>query len=121
MNMPASTPPASVLFNGLARRLVEEGTLEAEQAATAIKQATRDKVPLVRHLVEQNILDSRTIAITASQAFGIPLLDLDAMDLEVCAHGQVDRKLIRKHHALPLYRRGSRMFVAVSDPTNMQA
>lgn len=121
MNMPASTPPASVLFHGLARRLVEEGTLDADRAAMAIKEAARNKTPLVRHLVEQKILDGRTIAITASRAFGIPLLDLDAMDLEVCAYKQVDQKLIRKHHALPLYRRGSRLFVAVSDPTNMQA
>ena len=121
MNMPAPNPSVPTTLNGLARRLVEDGVIEVERAAAAVKQAAKDKKPLIRHLVEEKILDSRTIATTASRAFGIPLFDLDAMDLEVCAFKQVDQKLIQKHHALPLYRRGNRLFVALSDPGNMQA
>jgi type IV pilus assembly protein PilB len=121
MNMPATSPPPPSALNGLARRLVEDGHIEVERAAAAVRQAAKNKTSLIRHLVDDKILDSRTIATTASRAFGIPLFDLDAMDLEVCAFKQVDQKLIQKHHVLPLYRRGNRLFVALSDPSNMQA
>ncbi|MDR2877059.1 MAG: type IV-A pilus assembly ATPase PilB [Chromatiales bacterium] len=119
--MPAQNPSGPATLNGLARRLVEGGAIDAERITAAAKQAAKNKTPLIRHLVEEKILDSRTIATTASLTFGIPLLDLDAMDLDACAWKQVDQKLIQKHHVLPLYRRGSRFFVALSDPGNMQA
>jgi type IV pilus assembly protein PilB len=32
----------------------------------------------------------------------------------------VDEKLLRQHHALPLYKRGRRLFVGLSDPTNQR-
>ncbi|MCC6302998.1 MAG: type IV-A pilus assembly ATPase PilB [Gammaproteobacteria bacterium] len=117
--MPASH--VSLQFNGLARRLVEENLLSADKAASALEESASQKVPLVRHLVDQNILDSRAIASTASREFGLPLFDLDAMDLEVCAFKLVSEKLITKHHVLPLFKRGSRLFVGMSDPTNLQA
>src|SRR5690606_34516400 len=117
MSMPAPSPPR-VALNGLARKLVEGGAIDIDRITAAQKQAGKDKVPLIRYLVEHDVVDSRTIATTASQGFGLPLFDLDAMDLEVCAFKQVDQKLVVKHHALPLFRRGTRMFVALSDPTN---
>ncbi len=121
MNMPASPQPSPPALNGLARRLVEDGAIEVERMAAAVKQAAKEKTPLIRHLVHSGTLDARTIATTASRTFGIPLLDLDAMDMESCAFKQVDQKLIQKHHVLPLYRRGNRLFVALSDPGNVQA
>ncbi len=121
MNMPATNPSPSAALNGLARRLVLENLIEADKAAAACEQAVKQKVPLVRYLIDKDLLDSRTIATTASREFGVPLFDLDAMDLDVCAFKQVDQKLIRKHNALPLFRRGSRLFVGISDPTNVQA
>ncbi len=121
MNMPATNTPPPAALNGLARRLVLENLIEADKVAAAVAQASKQKIPLVRYLVESDLLDSRTIAASASREFGMPLLDLDAMDLEVSAFKQVDQKLIQKHGALPLFRRGSRLFVAISDPANTQA
>lgn len=88
---------------------------------TAYAEAARQGKPFVRHLVEQKLLDSRHIAIAASHEFGVPLLDLAALDLSTLPLNLVDERLIRKHHALPLLRRGNRLFLAVSDPTNDQA
>ncbi len=119
MSMPATH--TDVHLNGLARRLVQDGHLDKASALTATEKAAEEKLPLVRYLVAEKILDSLTIATAASREFGIPLFDLDAMDLEQCAFKLVDEKLIHKHQALPLYKRGNRLFVAVSDPTNMQA
>jgi type IV pilus assembly protein PilB len=106
---------------GLARRLVRDGLLSEQQAQTAHAEAARRRQPFVQYLVEQKVLDSRSIATAASQEFGVPLMDLNAMDLLDLPLTLVDEKLIRKHHALPLHRRGSRLFVAISDPTNDRA
>ncbi|PCI58253.1 MAG: hypothetical protein COB34_05600, partial [Methylophilaceae bacterium] len=64
--------------------------------------------------------EAKAIAVCASADFGIPVFDLDSLDLEMAATKLVGEKLIRKHHSLPLYKRGQRLYVAVSDPTNFQ-
>lgn len=112
--------PAPIL-SGLARRLVADGLLNQEIARTALAEATKEKVPFVQHLVHHAILDARTIARVASEEFGTPLLDLDALNREVIPLKLVDQKLIRKHHTLPLSRRGNRLFIAVADPTDLHA
>ena len=63
----------------------------------------------------------RQIAIAAAHEFGVPLLDLDAVDLDLDVVKLVDEKLLTKHRILPLLQRGKRLFVAVCDPTNLQA
>ena len=106
---------------GLAHRLVRDSLLTAQQAQTAHAEATRKRQPFIQYLVAEKMLDSRSIAVAASQEFGVPLLDLDAMELLDLPFAVVDEKLIRKHRVLPIHRRGSRLFVAVSDPTNDRA
>ena len=117
--MPATEAKTQLV--GLAKRLVLDGLLDANRAADAYEKAVKEKMPLVRYLVHNKVLDSTSIAGAASKEFGIPLFDIDAMDLEVSAAKLVDQKLIQKHSALPLFKRGNRLFVAVSDPTNLQA
>src|SRR5690606_25024263 len=112
--------PAPIL-SGLARRLVADGLLGQEIARTALAEATKEKVPFVQHLVHHAILDARTIARVASEEFGTPLLDLDALNREVIPLKLIDQRLIRKHHTLPLSRRGNRLFIAVADPTDLHA
>ena len=115
MNSPAPS------LSGLARRLVTDGLLEQELARSALSQASKEKVPFVQHLVNKSILDARTIARVASDEFGTPLFDLDALNKDLIPVSLVDKKLIRKHHTLPLSRRGNRLFVAVADPTDLHA
>ncbi|MGB1702686.1 MAG: type IV-A pilus assembly ATPase PilB, partial [Cycloclasticus sp.] len=97
------------------------GLLTEEAARKHYDEAQKKKRPFVTHLVEQNILDSQTIALSASEDFGVPLLDIEALNKEVIPKGIVDEKIIRKHHVLPMFKRGNKLFVAVSDPTNLQA
>ena len=78
-------------------------------------------MPFVSHLVRNEIASSRLIATSASEEFGVPLIDLSSFDLDSIPKDLVKEKLIRQHNALPLVRRGVRLFVAVSDPTNLQA
>jgi len=108
-------------LSGLARRLVNEGLLNEEQALSAQSAAKEAKQPFVTYLVNHNILGSADIAAIASQEFGVPLFDIESMNLDMSATELIQEKLIRQHNALPLFKRGKRLYVALSDPTNLQA
>lgn len=113
--------PESIRLSGLARRLITDGLLSEEEALSAQKHAKKANQPFVSYLVRNKILNSHDIALVASQEFGVPLFDIDAMSMDVAATLLIKESLIRKHHALPLYQRGNRLHVAMSDPTNLQA
>lgn len=116
-----STDQSTFKPSGLAWRLVRDHLLTEAQMMTAYEEAVRQGCSFVRHLIDQKLLDSRRIAVAASHEFGIPLLDLSAIELSTLPLNLIDEKLIRKHRALPLLRRGNRLFIALSDPTNDQA
>jgi len=111
----------SIALSGLARRLVKDGVLSENIAREAFQGATRDKKPFVSYLVENKLANGQIIAEAASDEFGTPLFDLSAFNMNMAPKGLVDSKLIQKHHTLPLFRRGNRLFIAVSDPTNLRA
>ena len=115
-----ATPNPKIQLNGLARKLVMDGLLEESKALDAQAQAVKDKTPLVHYLVSNNLVDGKKIAETAADEFGVPLLDIAAMEIDSEVVKLVSEKLIRKHSVLPIFKRGSRLFVAVSDPTLMQ-
>ncbi len=116
-----STTASDLQFSGLTQCLIREGLLSEESAQQAISAAAKNKVSLISYLVNNNHVDSRIIAEFASQEFGVPFFDLDAIDLKSLPISLVNEKLIRQHHALPLFKRGNRLFIATSDPTNFQA
>ena len=108
-------------LSGLARRLVADNVLTEEQAQAASREASKQKISLVRYLVDSMGVDSHELAEMTAKEFGVPLFDLSAMNNELLPDKLVDPELIAKHHALPLFRRGNRLFIAVSDPTNLGA
>ena len=113
--------PAGIKLGGLAGRLVEDGILAEDIAVKSSDEARKKQVSFVKYIVDEGLADSAKVAQVASFEFGVPLFDLSTMDLEQCPISLVKEKLIRQHHALPLFKRGKRLFVAVSDPTNVQA
>ncbi len=108
-------------LNGLSRKLVNDGLLDEAKAIEALKGARKDKVTFTQYLVKNKILAAKRIALEASGEFGLPVFDLDALDLDIIPRDLVDDKLIQKHHALPLFNRGNRLYVGISDPTNLAA
>ncbi len=116
-----ATATTDIQFSGLAKCLVQEGLLTVADAQIHIQDAQKKKVPLISYLVANQLVDSSAVANIASIEFGVPYLDLDALDLHELPISLVSEKLIRQHHALPLYKRGNRLFTAISDPTNFQA
>ena len=116
-----STKNSNVTLTGLARRFVDDGLLDENTAKEAFIQASQNRIPLVTYLTQNQLADSSRLAFSAAMEFGVSVLDLSAFLPEMLPEKVVDEKLIRKHHALPLFKRGNRLFIAVSDPTNIQA
>jgi type IV pilus assembly protein PilB len=110
-----------VVLTGLAKQLVVAELLNEKVAQQAYQQARRDKLSLVSYLVQNKLVNSLTLAEVASDQFGLPFLDLSTLDKDSQPKGLVSEKLVRQHSALPLWRRGNKLFVGVSDPTNHQA
>ncbi|MBU2885416.1 type IV-A pilus assembly ATPase PilB [Gilvimarinus agarilyticus] len=108
-------------LSGLARRLVNDNLLDEELARDSLSEAGKQKIPFVLYLAKNSVVDSKTLASVAADEFGTPLFDLRAINTDAIPKKLVDPKLIQKHHALPLVRRGNRLFVAVLDPTNLHA
>ncbi|WP_404363778.1 type IV-A pilus assembly ATPase PilB [Marinobacter sp.] len=116
-----ATNNSNVTLTGLARRFVDDGLLDEATAKDAFLQASSNRIPLITYLVQNKLADSRGLAFSAAMEFGVSVLDLSSFLPEMMPDKLVDEKLIRKHNALPLYKRGNRLFIAVSDPTNIQA
>ncbi|MDA8347988.1 MAG: ATPase, T2SS/T4P/T4SS family, partial [Pseudomonadota bacterium] len=72
-------------------------------------------------LVESGAAQARDIAVAASNEFGVPLLDLDAISYDLETVKLVSDKLLAKHRVLPLFRRGKKLFLGVADPTHLHA
>jgi type IV pilus assembly protein PilB len=108
-------------LSGLPRRLVQDGIVTEEVIQEAQAAARKEKMALVAYLVANEKADSRAIAVAASHEFGVPLLDLDSIEIELETLRAVDAKLLSKHRVLPLLKRGQKLFLGISDPTNLQA
>ncbi|QDD89593.1 type IV-A pilus assembly ATPase PilB [Pseudomonas oryzihabitans] len=110
-----------VTLSGLARQLVDAQLLAEPAAQQAVVKAKQAKIPLVTYLVQQRLVQSRPLAELAAQEFGVPFLDLAAIDKDQLPKDIVNEKLMQQHHFLPLSKRGNKLFIALSDPTNQQA
>jgi len=116
----AATAPSTVI-SGLPRRLVQDGIVDEETMLEVLASTRKSGGTIVSHLVDEGIADAQAVAVAASHEFGVPLFNLDALDLDLDAFKTVDPKLISKHRVLPMMLRGKRLFLAVSDPTALQA
>ncbi|MCU1750869.1 type IV-A pilus assembly ATPase PilB [Pseudomonas sp. 6D_7.1_Bac1] len=110
-----------IALSGLAKQLVLAELLTDKSAQQAYQQAQRNRISLVSYLVQNKLVNSRQIAEIASEHFGVAFLDLNCLDKDTQPKDLVSEKLIRQHHALPLWRRGNKLFVGISDPSNHQA
>jgi type IV pilus assembly protein PilB len=106
---------------GLARALVQHRLLRPDQAASLQKAADTDKRAFIDQLLASGTLNERGLAVFAAEAFGHPLLDLDAIDLGQLPQDLIDAKLMAETRMLGLSKRGNRLSVALSDPTDLQS
>lgn len=111
----------SITLTGLARQIVIANLLDEKNAQQAQQQALRNKMSLVTYIVQNKLVKSRPLAEIAAEQFGVAFFDLGAIDKESQPKELISEKLIRQHRLLPLWRRGNKLFIGVSDPTNHQA
>jgi type IV pilus assembly protein PilB len=111
----------ALALSGLARALVQHGKLREADAETLAAEAKAANVSFIERLVASRKMNALEVAEFASEAFGMPMLDLAAADAAHFPTGLLDRKLIQTRRVLPLNKRGNRLFVAISDPSNTQA
>ena len=108
-------------LTGLAKQLVLASLLDERAAQQAHQQAQRNNLSLVTYLVQNKLLKSSQLIEVAAEQFGVPYFNLAAFDKEIQPRELVSEKLCRQHRVLPLFRRGNKLFIAISDPTNHQA
>ncbi|BAP35256.1 type 4 pilus assembly protein PilB [Acinetobacter guillouiae] len=108
-------------FSGYIRRLVDEGFLSAQQMKDALSNAQKNKVSIVAYLSEKLNIPPLIIAEMISEEFGEPIFDLDSFNPEMLPKELIDPNLVSKHKVIPLVQRGNILYVATSDPTNIEA
>ena len=113
--------PTSGLHLGLSTLFIRKGLLNEEQMANAITKSRQNKHALVSTLVQSKLVSARTIAELCYEEYGTPLLDLNEFDLASIPEDFLNKKLIEKHRCLPLFKRGNRLYIGTSDPTNIAA
>ena len=106
---------------GLARALMQAGRLSAQQADSLHKKSLADKSPFIDTLLLTGTFDSRTLAAFCAETFGYPLMDLQSFNVDALPANAIDGKLMQSQRVIALAKRGNKMSVAISDPTNIQA
>jgi type IV pilus assembly protein PilB len=116
-----ATKAAAQNISGLARAMVQHGLLSEYDAETLQGQAQTANIGFVEQMLLSKRMNAAQVAVFASRAFGAPLFDLSGFDLDLINKDYVDARIAATRRVLPLHKRGNRLFVAVSDPANMQA
>ncbi|HXL82603.1 MAG TPA: type IV-A pilus assembly ATPase PilB [Casimicrobiaceae bacterium] len=116
-----ATKAAVSSISGLARAMVQHGLLSEYDAETFQGQAQTASIGFVEQLLLSKRMNAAQVAVFASRAFRAPLFDLAGYDLDQINKDFVDARIAVTRRVLPLHKRGNRLFVAVSDPANMQA
>ncbi|MGM8898129.1 MULTISPECIES: type IV-A pilus assembly ATPase PilB [unclassified Psychrobacter] len=111
----------STTFGGLAQQLTHAGIVSEANMQTAQTESKQQQLSLVSYLVEHNMANAYQLAQLMAQSFGDPLFDLNVLSNDVIPKDLVDEKIVRKFNALPIFNRGQRLFVALSDPTRIDA
>ena len=117
----ATHATAAPNISGLARALVQHGMMAEYEAEGLQTQAQAAGISFVQQMLVGKRMSATQMAVFASRAFGVPLLDLDAFDLDQIQKEHVDTKIAAERRLLPLHKRGNRLYVATSDPANLQA
>jgi type IV pilus assembly protein PilB len=111
---------ARVTFSALGRALVQQGRLVQADANAIQLDATKAGISFVQQLIASRKLSAKDVSQFAANAFGYPLVDLAAIDTDQLPLSLLDSKIVANHRVIALGKRGNRIFVGMSDPTNEQ-
>ena len=105
-------------IGGLARRMIEQDLINRSQAETILGEAEKNGHSFLAQTLQSDVANRERVYHCASEEFGMPFLDLGSFDLDTCPDGLVNNKFIETHKVLPLYQRGTKVFLATTDPSD---
>lgn len=105
----------------MARRLVSDGVLPEADVRKAVVDSAQHKTTLAAWLLDNSLVESARLTQVASAEFGMPAMDVSSLQPSSMPLNLISEALINKHHALPLFRRGKRLFVGIADPMQSHA
>ena len=114
-----STPETIMSLSGLPLRLVGDGIFFEDEILKVQKSIEGKKKSFFTAALESKPASSKEICFGAAEEYGLPLLDVTALDPDILDNGLLSEKIIRKHQVLPIQKNGNKLYVAVSDPTNL--
>ena len=77
------------MVTGALRRLVQNGLIDMDAAAEANETARKQKIPLFTYLTDNNLVDAAELCDAASNEYGVPALDVSALDMATLPKGLV--------------------------------
>jgi len=119
--MSSQLQPSLAGLSGMARRLVSEGVMPEDVVRKAMADSNQQKATLGAWLLDHNLVDSAELTRIASAEFGMPMMDVAALNPATMPLDLISEALITKHQALPLFRRGKRLYVGIADPMQSHA
>jgi type IV pilus assembly protein PilB len=119
MDALVESPQSSL--SGVARVLVNAGKLGAKSAEDLVKSSREKKTRFVNAVIANGLVSSSDLAHTLSSALALPLLDLNAVDVNRLPNDIIDAKLAIQYQVVVLGKRGNRLFIGGADPTDQEA
>ncbi len=108
-------------LESIARRLTQEKVLDEQTALVLQEEASQHELSFLQYASSHNKVPNNDLALAAAREFGMSFIDLATFDREHLPKDLVSDQLIRHHMAMPLFRRGSKLFLAIANPTNLAA
>jgi type IV pilus assembly protein PilB len=121
MSSPVASPSSLSNLPGLARALMMLGKITEAVATEVARKAQANKKPYAVELLATGLISAAEMAQALSQAYSVPLLDLDAVDVQHLPKDLIDPKICHTHRLLALSKRANRIMVATADPSNREA
>lgn len=119
--MSSQLQPSLAGLTGMARRLVSEGVLPEADVRKAVADSAQQKTSLAAWLLDHGLVESPRLTQVASSEFGMPMMDVSALAPSSMPVNLISEALMTKHQALPLFKRGKRLFVGIADPMQSHA
>lgn len=115
------TEASAVALPGLGRALVSAGKLGQKAALDIYRKAQSNRTSFIAELTGSGAVSAADLAHTMSSAFGAPVLDMDAIDVQRLPKGLLDGKICQDFRIVVLSKRNNRLICATADPSDQQA
>jgi len=109
------------ILTGLPGKLVKNGWMSRSEVENALEKSRTEHTSFVSYVIRKKLISSEKFALVVAEEFGIPLIDIENVEISPEIISLVNENILTKHNALPLFKRGKRLFVAIFNPNNLSA